>query len=793
MDSVHQQHLIEQLVPLLREKDFEEIFNRLTQDENSNGRFLIKMELNRKCSPCRRVIDMRDELEDECLVHEFDGITHFMPTEAIGLFQSQCYLYRDAYTLGVYEALQQWQKNHHHARVDGLLQPPVSPFRQYDVNTIVFASYYGRRQERMHFSSPLLIKLHDGEKLFAKSSDLSLGGMRVSVPYLPNYQTGAQVEVFFTGMERDHPNPVLHQPVGYQILGEESKEGKYWLRLVRSGDQPAFDAFLSDFIEANKIRYRVSVDYLLSAAIIKGYEQFYLPRMTGMPLFFSTGDSPSLEIALRTENNQHLLEYWRDEKNRDALTGLFSAKRMKRLCPAPGTTTETLIYCFTHTVRSHIYFFSATAEELRQSGLTALFFQVGSRRPSWRVYKFSLEACESLEADVGQLQGVENSQLQDILLLERLKLIGYCGLLQEISLESQREEFRPEGELGNNANELQRFGHELGVAPFEIESLHYVQLRKELRYIHKTAVAIHHNGKSWLGWTRDISAHGLQVELEEAFAGDKNDVVSIALPRLQELSKSMDLQRLSYRLVSLNMTRTVLHLCIDGDSDRHTGRQFFSLLIESNQSKLKAAQEQRRYRGLARALRNIYTHHLFNSPVYINKLKGAPKLAAIGKSLTPRSLQRILTACAEQPEQENLYPLFQGELLKELLMNPLRAIEREDKPREDEVYIASIQTKAGLPICTSRLASSFGSLKEKRLFIEQALQQGEFYSVLVGISRTGRPDTNFIANELDYIAKFAIHKAKRLEEELWSVVGVGELTDTTQATLFRLGITPPSL
>ncbi|MGL5201709.1 MAG: PilZ domain-containing protein, partial [Aeromonas veronii] len=105
--------------------------------------------------------------------------------------------------------------------------------------------------------------------------------------------------------------------------------------------------------------------------------------------------------------------------------------------------------------------------------------------------------------------------------------------------------------------------------------------------------------------------------------------------------------------------------------------------------------------------------------------------------------------------------------------------------------IASIQTKAGLPIFSSRLASSFANLKEKRQFIELAQQQGEFYSVLVGISRTGRPDTNFIANELDYIAKFAIHKARKLEEELWSVVGVGELTDTTQATLFRFGITPP--
>ncbi|QXC35520.1 PilZ domain-containing protein [Aeromonas sp. FDAARGOS 1407] len=791
MDSAHQQHLIEQLIPLLREKDFEEIFNRLTQEENSNSRFLIKMELKRKCSPCRRIIDMRDELEDECQVHEFEGITHFMPAEAAGLFQSQCYLYRDIYTLGVYEAMQQWLRQHH-ARSDSQLTPPASPFRQYDVNTISFASYYGRRQERMHFSSPLLIKFQDGEKLFAKSSDLSLGGMRVSVPYLPNYLTGAQVEVFFTGLERDNPNPVLHQPVSYQILGEESKEGKYWLRLVRTGEHSAFNTFLEEFIEANKARYRVSVDYLLSAAIIKGYEQFYLPRMTGMPLFFGKGDSPSLEIALRTENNQHLLEYWRDEKNRDTLASLFYAERMKQLCPPSGSTSETLIYAFTHTVRSHIYFFSASAEELQQSGLKSLFFQVGSRRPSWRVYKFTLEACDLVEADIGQLQGQDNPQLQDILLTERLKQIGYVGLLQDITQESQRDEFRPQETLNENANELHCYAHDQKAAPFEIETLHYVQLRKELRYIHKTAVAIHHKGKSWLGWTRDISTHGLQIELEEAFDGEKNDVVTIALPRLQELSKSMDLQRLSYRLVSLNTTRTVLHLCIEGDSDRHTGRQFFSLLIESNQNKLKAAQEQRRYRGLARALRNIYTHHLFNSPVYINKLKGAPKPASIGKSLQPRSLHQLLEACAELPDQDNLYPLFQGGLLKELLMNPLRAIEREDKPKEDEVYIACEQTNTGLPVFDSRLASSFTNAQEKRAFIELALKRGEFYSVLVGISRTGRPDTNFIANELDYIAKFAIHKARKLEEELWSVVGVGELTDTTRATLFRLGIAPPS-
>lgn len=157
---------------------------------------------------------------------------------------------------------------------------------------------------------------------------------------------------------------------------------------------------------------------------------------------------------------------------------------------------ETLIYCFTHSVRSHLYFFSATREELLQSGLMSLFFQVGARRPSWRVYKFSLERCDLHEADLASQQSKESPQLQDMLLQERLKQISYVGLLQDVGLDSQREEFQYDASAQHNANELQRFGHDSSAAPFEIETLHYVQLRKEARYIHKTAVAIKHNGRA---------------------------------------------------------------------------------------------------------------------------------------------------------------------------------------------------------------------------------------------------------------------------------------------------------
>ena len=254
--------------PLLREKDFDDIFNRLTQNENTNGRFLLKMELKRKCTPCRRVIDMRNELGALCQVYEFEGVTHFMPAEAIELFQSQCYLYRDAYTLGVYEALQAWYRLNQ-GRSEHL-SLPLNPFQPFEVNAIPFASHYGRQEERMHFSSPMVLHLASGEKLQVKSSDISLGGIRVSVPYLPEYQTGEQIEVFFTGLGARTPSPRAAPADRLPDPGRGAERGKYWLRLVKSGEHPAFDSFLRDFIEHNRNRYRVSVDYLLSAAVIKG-------------------------------------------------------------------------------------------------------------------------------------------------------------------------------------------------------------------------------------------------------------------------------------------------------------------------------------------------------------------------------------------------------------------------------------------------------------------------------------------------------------------------------------------
>ena len=785
MDNNKPHPLLDQLIPLLAEPDFDDLFARLTHAENTNTRFLLKMELKRRSAPCIRIIDMRARYPS--IPYIYAGIQHFMSQEDIDVFQTQLHLYRGRYTMGVYEAVLEAQKLRQHAPNEPEDDPHSNP-KRFEVDAIRFASYYGRREERMHFSSSVKLLLANGATYPAKTSDISLGGVKLSLGFPLAYEVGELCQVTFDGLQKESPSPLLKRPISYQILGDESRDDKHWLKLLRVDANAELDQYFQQFIDSNKLRYRISIDYLLSSAEVKGYEQYYLPRITGLPLFFNAGlDEPiTLRHVLRTENNQHELEYWRNERNEDMLSGLFMETRMRQLLAQPGPLKQTLIYCFTHTVRSHIYYFSATREELEESGLKQLFFAVGACRPSWRVFTLDLEAVQLDESGLDSLLADKQIQVHyEEILRHKLLKIGYVGLLQAIDDDSHRRDYLSEPPADMQPNRLQIYGHPTHVPGFELELLHYTQLRKEQRYLHKTAVAVKCNGQVVIGWTRDISTQGLQVELEQPMACEREEVIRISLPKLQEMSRSFHLQDLPYRVVNNNTTRTVLHLCIHGDVVNHEGRKFFNLLIESNSNKLKTTKELRRLRGMATALRNLYTHHLFNYPLYLSRTQSS-RLGALGCIDRPRSLQRLFSELSTE-KAFNLTPLFQQGILKEALLLPLRRLQREDKPLSLEVFIYRKTDQQGNLEFDSRLEHDFLDTKEKKQFVQQALSRGSFTSVRLFASRTGRPDVEFIANELDYIAKYAIHKARHLEETLWSVMAVCDLVDTTPATLYRLG------
>ena len=784
MDSERPHPLLEQLLPLIREPDFDEIFSRLTHGENNNTRFLLKMELKRKSTPSVRSIDLR--ARNSAVPFVYAGIQHFMTPEDIEVFQATIPIYHGKYTVGVYEAVLAAQKER--LKKDSQLgeDPSLDPHR-FEIDSVHFASYYHRREERMHFSSPVVLKLGSQPALQAKTSDISPGGLRLLLTAPIAFEVGELCHVTFTGLQKESPAPLINEPVCYQILGEELRENRFWLKLLRADSDPELDRYLHNFIDTNKVRYRVSIDYLLSSVEVKGYEQYYLPRMTGLPLFFNKEATPQLVHVLKSENNQAVLEYWRDERNNDKLGGLFTPLRMQRLLCQTQPHKQCWIYCFTHTVRSHIYFFSATQEELEESGLRDLFFTVGARRPSWRVFKLDLEAIQLNSQGLKSLINIDGLPPAHVATVEQqLEQLGYVGQLIAVDDDAQRIDYLTDALEEFQANQLQIFANPIEVPAFELELLHYVQLRKELRYMHKTAVAVKHGVNTVVGWTRDISTHGLQVELEQPLACERGDVIGLTLPKLQALTRDMKLQNLAYRVVNANPAHTVLNLCIEGSADTHIGRLFFQRLIDSNPDKLKTARELKRMSGMARALRNLYTYHLFNTPLYLSKAK-PNRLGAIGTIDKPRPLQGLLTeCCVEKPF--NLLPLFQGPLLKHLILLPLRKLRREDAPYSCEIFISRQFDRQGDLCYDSRLEDEFTSAEDKRHFVRNALKRGNFSSVRLFLSRTGRPDVDFIAGELDYVAKYAIHKARQLEETLWSVAGICDLMDTTAATLYRLKI-----
>lgn len=783
MDKPHP--LLEQLLPLMGEPDFEEIFARLTYGEPANVRFLLKMELNRRTAPCIRSIDLR--ARRNAVPYAYKGIQHFMTPEDIQVFEHAVQQHRGQYTLGVYETVlaQQKQRLEQEARRQA---DPGHDRSRFEVDAIPFAGYHQRREERLQFSSPAILRRPGQPPLPVRTSDLSCGGVRLALPHAVTIQEGESCEVLFTGMASEQPAEIINQPVSYQILGMEQRDDHVWLKLLRDSQDMVLDQYFNQFIRDNRSRYRVGVEHLLSAIEAKGYEQYYLPRMTGLPLFFSQDTTPHLLYALKTENNQSIIEFWRDERNHDTLTGLFTPLRMEQLLAQPSERKCCWLYVFTHTVRSHIYFFSATQEELDNNGLRALYFAIGARRPSWRVYKFELEPVRvDTQTLMGLLPDEDRTPSELEKLREQLTRIGWVGQLMAVDDDSQRREYLVQGVEPSQPNLLQPFAHPVDVPGYSLELLHYVQLRKERRFIHKTAVAVRTASETLIGWTRDISTQGLQVELERPLACAKGDVLLLNLPKMQELTRDMRLKDLAYKVVNLNQTHTILHLCIDGNPAHHTGSKFFKLLIDSNPDKLRSAPELRRTGGLARTLRHLFSYHLYTHPLYLSKSR-PNRLGAIGFIDRPRGLDKLLRESGLK-KPFNLMPLLQGDLLKQLLLVPLRDMRREDAPQQTELFIARLHDRLGNLVYDSRLERSFYNQDDKQRFVQQAVSKGRFYSVRLFLSRTGRPDIDYIARELDYVAKYAIHKAHQLEATLWSVIGICDLVDTTDATLYRLGVT----
>lgn len=819
--------LIEDLKSVISQPDFDSQFKVRAKGVPKAKQFLIKMELKRLAQPCNRMLDLRGNVVGEPFEYEHKGQVHFLDEVARQIFEDQLGKF-GRYTIGGYEAVLNAENNHRvlHKKeqqerlaeksaqrqqtaslvAETVVKPEPEKQSEFPGSLIHFTSYGIRTEERMNFSISVEMQFAIGDTLRAVSSDLSVGGIKIKIPAARKVVPGQKIAVYLTGMEEEFELG-LKDGIQYEVVGiDELNSSHNYVRMKRTftEDIAAFDEFLSNFINGNKRRYKVNLDNTLEAVTIKGFEQYYLPRVTSLPIYLRMVHNRLLPtLALATENNRATLGYFSDENKNLVFQQILNQNRIETLLDSPKQLKETVLYTFTHAKAGRLYFYSAIQEELDANPeLKSTFLKFGSSKATWNVFKIQLVPASEQDAHIPL--SVPDSAGKEIQRLNRMPSPKVQGLLRDlkflvyltpIKLDNHSESYQTNYSLEQPVKSLNVFGHPKlkRYVSIEVETIDYVNLRSEERYLYKSpaqvAIPDSNNTEFIKGSIRDFSTHGLQVVLEKPAPFAKGDIMVLALPELQKVTQKYNLSKLAYELVAISRDKCVMNMRVYEPKGFHHARQFFKKLIAQNRGKLTPAKMESRYPGLSKALRNLFAKHVSNTPIYFEKEGVKTDVNVLGSSGEANILLNLLKKFRPHEHDVSLYPILKDNAANSVFAPIIDKMERTDKPKIVELYIRHRQNQpneARSFIC--HYDQQFLSPDMLNSFVKASTKNDVFFAYRIYISKTGRPDMDYVSKELSYIGHYAQHRAKELEGRLWNVAGVGDIIDISEEVMMRLGI-----
>lgn len=813
-DLLPYQGIIERLIPLLNSSEFSEVFGILTQDIPKPKQFLLKMELKRLGQPCNYYIDLRGKVDGEVRRFEHEGRTHYLDDTAIKAFERGLKRY-GSYTLGMYEEVTNTDNNYrvrHKQQTEQRLQAVIAgeslpapatesteTAEQSGPRLVQFASYCTRGEERMNFTIDVEISTDDGERFHASTVDLSVSGCKIKIPSSRRLQAGQQIAIQFKGLEQEFALG-LSQGVPYQVIDTELVERSVYARIKRlpMNESHGFTEFLRQFIHGNKRRYKVNLDNTLDAVIVKGYEQFYIPRIASLPVFLAVRDGLPVPVCvMTTENNRQHVHYFQDERQQSVLIQILSGKRLKSCLQKAPAERSTILYTFTHAAKGKLFFYSATAEELaQQPELKAAFFGFGAQKTSWRAFHLVIHRThpndghillslpDTADADVQKLNQPPPQMVQQM-----IQDFRYIATLTELTTAEATQLYQQYSYNEQLLGQLKVFGHAKVAELPQLEAIavQYVNLRAESRFLYKTRCLLQINQQQQIeAHTRDFSSRGLQVECLQPVAYLKGDKLQLTLPDMQKISSKYQLSELVYEVMAISKNKLIMNLRIVEDETPHQGRLFFEQLIKNNRSKLTLAEEAPKYAGLGPVLRNMYVKALNSFPFFMHRHGIRYDLNVIGRGAEANNLHRLLGLFGSDKFSPNLQPLLKNSATNLHFAAQLKAMKRQDAPKVFEVFLRYRPNQTSIEQSfVTEFDFELKTAQAKQYFLQDAIANDLLFVFRIHLSRTGRPDTEHINKELSYISVYAMHKAKVLEEELWSVVGVGDVVEITDEVLLR--------
>jgi len=181
-------------------------------------------------------------------------------------------------------------------------------------------------------------------------------------------------------------------------------------------------------------------------------------------------------------------------------------------------------------------------------------------------------------------------------------------------------------------------------------------------------------------------------------------------------------------------------------------------------------------------------------PFYFSKDNRKLEMKVLGSSGAPNIFLHLLKQFKPDDDDVTLYPLLKDQVLSSMYSPMLEAMERTEKPKTLELYLRFRQNQDSESrsfIC--HYNNQFLSKDMLTSFVNASCRNDVFFAFRIFVSRTGRPDINYIARELSYIGNYAQHRAKALESKLWDIVGVADLIDISEEVMVRMGCTSETI
>lgn len=806
-------HFIQQFRGRVSTNAFENEFSKATEGLAASERFLLKMELKRLAQPCTRLIDLRGHVDGECELYEEDNRSHYLDDVAMNVFEENMAVYGH-YCFGVYEAVNATENNFRvmYQKENALQVAEASKEPSDDANKTVeklqhsaknypYDFYINRSEERMNFAISVEILLEDKRKVTCTSSDISANGCKFRLPKNEFLHVGQIIFIRFVGLEQEF---AFDKKEGYQYViknvhisnGVQSAGAQ---RIYENEENDGFKSFLYGFIQGNKRRYRISLTNTIKALQARMFEQYLLPKINELPLFFSKLANKYVpNYALTTNNNRYTFEYWMNEKKESTLHYLFTLERMTKLLKVKSASQPITVYSFIHKHQGKFFFY--TADESQFGGDKALlkeFLAFAVQKSTFAVFSIHLQKVDVTGAyspiTIADTLNVGDALVNEPLsgdvnnILDNIKLMGVVTDLTTPAFIQEYQQMDTDQVI--DIARLKQFGHKRVKLPLAVEAagITYSNDREEPRFAYKTPVVLTADRVQWKGVSANFSVSGLKVELSKRTILQPGDVVYISFPKLQKITKSFELTELPYEVVRINKSKSILNLKVHVQNHRHIGRAFFKLLIEKNKDKLSSDEYMMMIRGLLPALRNLYSSAIQSSTVFVQTSGSRYKFEALTTGVPDSPLMQCLNKLSDDDAFYNLYPLLKNNISVDVISHQLKQLHEHDAPYSNILFISINRKKKPLnEMVETRLISDFETVEDKHSFIHEAQDNGEFLCVQFKLTRTAEPNIAHLNHELSYISSYAIHKGKQIEQDIYSVAGFIQYSDITQEMLLSL-------